>query len=104
MALNKLIKRIYKLFGFKYKIMWMKTEWKASKFQKTVMTKVSIDNPLNGDELNKRIRPTWMWCWDTDSLRIKYTKSSAGLHKLITIHGTKDYYNKKLIENHFNTL
>lgn len=93
---------ILKLLGFKYKIMWMKTEWRASEFQKTVMTKVSIDNPLSADDIERRLKKTWMWCWDTESIKVVYTKSNSGLHKLITIDGTKDYYNTDAIKTHFN--
>lgn len=96
------MKWIFKMLGFKYKILWMKTDWYASEFQKTCMVKVPIDMPLTGDDIEGRLEKSMWWMWDLDSLKTTYCKSGKGLNKIITVSGTNDYYNNKAIKNHFN--
>src|SRR3989304_4685337 len=98
------MKWFLKLIGYKYKIICIKTIWRASEFQKTGMVKVPLEMPFTPVDLERRLKSSWMWLWDTDSVKTLYTKSSRGLNKLITLDGTKDYYNSSAIEQHFDEL
>jgi hypothetical protein len=95
------MKTLLKILGYKYKIGWMKTDWNASEFNKTVAVKVPIDVPLSGDLLKHSLKSTWMWFWDSSSFKLLYTKSPKGNNKIFQMRGTAIYHNKAQIKNLF---
>lgn len=80
----------------------MKTDWRASEFQKTVAVKVPIDKVVSPQYVDHGMKSTWMWMWDYSSFKVKYTKSAIGSMMRVLFDGTIEYYNPNRIEKYFN--
>lgn len=84
-------KMFYKLLGYQYKIVVIKTAW-WSEFYRTGVAKIEID--MNCNSVFDFIKPPFWSFWDKDEIRIIYTKDPLGIHTNAVLHSDVYDYRK----------
>ena len=91
------MKWLRKLFGYKYKVMFLETDWGASEFQGTAICKVHIDSDFSERDFRMDAKlPIFSYLKD-HSPYVMYVKEDNGLNKMF-------FFRSYQIQKHNNSV